>query len=96
MQGYVLAFRPGLRQGTIVAEGGRSFNFVGNSLESDVDGGDIVTFKPRVTRAGQPRYQAIHVRVVEKWSERLKSCQGNLLGELHMTIQSEGALSRSH
>jgi hypothetical protein len=84
MQGYVLTFRPGSGDGTIVAESGEEFRFAGAADRAELHGGDIVSFhRPSMdTVALAPG----EIRVVRRWPEQMAASQQTRLRELHSTV----------
>ena len=89
MQGYVLAFRPATRDGTIVTDAGEAIRFTSSAGHADLHGGDVVTFEVNLgeTRARNDEVQDIEV--VRRLPETLKASQRPLLKEWLSTLRVE-------
>jgi hypothetical protein len=66
MQGYVLAYRPGRGEGTIVNASGEVYPFTCEPGQGQFGGGDWVSFRVRDIPAPGPS-MACDLRVVARW-----------------------------
>jgi hypothetical protein len=91
MQGYVLVFRPVTGDGTIVTDSGAEVRFTSHGAGTELQGGDIVSFRMDRSCGGTAPSTAGDVQVLQKWSDRLATTDRQLLQELHSIVQIEAA-----
>jgi len=88
-QGYVLSYQPDTGQGTIVTDSGREVPFSASLSDTDIHGGDIVSFTLPKRGARNRASQAGEIRIVQRWPDCLKTSYQPLLRELHSALEIE-------
>lgn len=67
MQGYVLAYRPGTGEGSIVTVSGMTIRFAGIAEDPTLHGGDLVSL--HMSECDSAARSTAQIRIIEKWSD---------------------------
>ena len=93
MRGYILAFRPGSGNGTIVADNGDTLRFARPCGRTDLSGGDIVSFRLAPRPPADATTAACDVELVERCSDHLVAADRALIRELYSALRPEQSAS---
>jgi hypothetical protein len=87
LSGYVLAFRPGTREGTIVTDQGESVRFTARGVGVNLQGGDIVALAEAPCSERTGIVDADDIRLLQKGTAWLASQERPLLQDLYTTLR---------